>query len=102
MNSTYVHDGRDATEGSQYKMTTLSKAESNLAQDPSTRSFSGQSSIGAVDSGYPVEGANIQELPPVDRGFHAWRFCAAAFALETLVWGFAYRFVTRDSTPNRH
>ena len=55
-----------------------------------------------ASSEQPTSSANIQELPPVDRGFHAWRFCAAAFALETLVWGFAYRFVTRDSTPNRH
>lgn len=29
-------------------------------------------------------------LPPVDRGVKAWTFVAAAFALETLVWGFGF------------
>ncbi|KDN45847.1 hypothetical protein RSAG8_04680, partial [Rhizoctonia solani AG-8 WAC10335] len=31
-------------------------------------------------------------LPPVDRGFAAWSFVAAAFALETLVWGFGFTY----------
>ena len=27
-------------------------------------------------------------LPPVDRGFYAWKFVLCAFVLEFLVWGF--------------
>lgn len=29
-------------------------------------------------------------LPPIDRGVKAWSFVAAAFVLETLVWGFGF------------
>lgn len=32
------------------------------------------------------------ELPPVDRGVKAWSFVAAAFALETIVWGFGFTY----------
>ncbi|KAG8706837.1 hypothetical protein FRC08_000829 [Ceratobasidium sp. 394] len=31
-------------------------------------------------------------LPPVDRGFKAWSFIAAAFVLETLVWGLGFSY----------
>ncbi|KAJ3735187.1 MFS general substrate transporter [Lentinula guzmanii] len=31
--------------------------------------------------------SNVVELPPVDRGFKAWSFCASACALETFIWG---------------
>ncbi|CCO32562.1 hypothetical protein BN14_06624 [Rhizoctonia solani AG-1 IB] len=31
-------------------------------------------------------------LPPVDKGFAAWSFVAAAFMLETLVWGFGFTY----------
>ena len=39
----------------------------------------------------PQEGVTVQELAPVDRGIQAWTFCASAFVLETLVWGYSYR-----------
>lgn len=32
------------------------------------------------------------ELPPVDRGVKAWSFVAAAFVLETIVWGFGFTY----------
>ena len=32
----------------------------------------------------------LPALPPVDRGVKAWTFVAAAFVLETLVWGFGF------------
>lgn len=39
-------------------------------------------------------GVNVQqELPPVDGGRKAWSFCAAAFVLEALVWGFGFTCV---------
>ncbi|KAG9083167.1 hypothetical protein FRC07_013996, partial [Ceratobasidium sp. 392] len=31
-------------------------------------------------------------LPPVDRGFGAWSFIAAAFVIETLVWGLGFSY----------
>lgn len=37
------------------------------------------------------DGPNVQELAPIDGGRQAWTFCASAFALETLVWGFGFR-----------
>lgn len=40
-------------------------------------------------------GVNVQQvLPPVDGGYKAWSFCAAAFVLEALVWGFGFTCVT--------
>lgn len=36
---------------------------------------------------------NVQELPPVDAGRGAWTFCLAGLVLETLVWGFSFRYV---------
>lgn len=33
-----------------------------------------------------------QELPPMDRGMDAWLFLAACFAMEALVWGFAFSY----------
>ncbi|GAA5971252.1 hypothetical protein JCM21900_004199 [Sporobolomyces salmonicolor] len=41
----------------------------------------------------PEAGA-AQELPPVDRGRGAWTFLAAAFILETFIWGFSYSFAS--------
>lgn len=38
--------------------------------------------------------SNVQELPPVDVGWGAWIFCFCALILETLVWGFGFRYVT--------
>ncbi|GAA6023212.1 hypothetical protein JCM10207_004481 [Rhodosporidiobolus poonsookiae] len=35
-----------------------------------------------------------QALPPVDRGRGAWGFVAAAFLLETFIWGYSYSFAT--------
>lgn len=32
------------------------------------------------------------ELPPVDRGKHAMLFVAAAFVLETFIWGYSFTF----------
>lgn len=36
------------------------------------------------------DGPNVQELAPIDGGRQAWTFCASAFVLETLVWGFGF------------
>lgn len=45
------------------------------------------------DSGGPStspEELPLPTLPPVDGGIKAWSFVAAAFVLETLVWGFGF------------
>lgn len=33
----------------------------------------------------------VHALPPVDRGWKAWRFLFSGFILETFIWGFSYR-----------
>ena len=35
---------------------------------------------------------NVSSLPPVDTGKDAWLFLAAAFMVETLVWGFPFAY----------
>ncbi|KAI0686604.1 MFS general substrate transporter [Earliella scabrosa] len=54
--------------------------------------LSAQSSMAALRVEDPQEGANVQELPPVDRGVGAWTFCAAAFVLEMMIWGFSFSY----------
>lgn len=34
----------------------------------------------------------ISALPPVDGGWRAWSMLAAAFMVETLLWGFPFSF----------
>ena len=58
--------------------------------------LSAQASLSALRGGEPQDGANVQELPPVDSGVQAWTFCAAGFVLEMMVWGFGYRQVDRS------
>lgn len=60
---------------------------------PSTTSIDQQ--VAAIDDSN-VELVNVQSLPPVDQGRQAWTFCACAFLLETLVWGFGFRYVMRS------
>ncbi|PCH44516.1 MFS general substrate transporter [Wolfiporia cocos MD-104 SS10] len=36
--------------------------------------------------------ANVQELPAIDGGWRAWRFCASAFAIEVIIWGFEFSY----------
>ncbi|OJJ29924.1 hypothetical protein ASPWEDRAFT_55440 [Aspergillus wentii DTO 134E9] len=35
------------------------------------------------------EDGNDANLPPVDRGFHAWMFLISAFIIEGIVWGYS-------------
>ena len=39
------------------------------------------------------EGVTVQELAPMDHGVRAWTFCCCAFVLETMIWGFCFRWV---------
>ncbi|KAG8721355.1 hypothetical protein FRC09_008017 [Ceratobasidium sp. 395] len=43
---------------------------------------------------YPISSEELAAtaLPPVDRGFKAWSFIAAAFVLEILVWGLGFSY----------
>ncbi|KAG8729591.1 hypothetical protein FRC12_020864 [Ceratobasidium sp. 428] len=43
---------------------------------------------------YPTSSEELAAtaLPPVDRGFKAWSFIAAAFVLEILVWGLGFSY----------
>lgn len=38
------------------------------------------------------EASNVVELQPIDRGFGAWSYVAAAFSMYIVVWGFPYAF----------
>ncbi|KAI0718179.1 MFS general substrate transporter [Cerioporus squamosus] len=59
-----------------------------MGEEP--RTVSTQSSMVALHD--PQEGADVQELPPVDRGLRAWTFCAAGFVVEMMVWGFGFSY----------
>ncbi|EJF56351.1 MFS general substrate transporter [Dichomitus squalens LYAD-421 SS1] len=48
--------------------------------------------MAALRADDPQEGANVQELAPVDRGIQAWTFCGAGFVLEMMVWGFGFSY----------
>ncbi|KAF2006141.1 putative MFS monocarboxylate transporter [Amniculicola lignicola CBS 123094] len=45
---------------------------------------------------------NESSLPPVDTGKDAWMFLAAAFVIETLVWGFPFAFGIFQSYYSTH
>ena len=77
-----------------YEMNALSTPQNTSHPTSLAPLPSAQSSAAALQLTNPQEGANIQELPPVDRGLKAWTFCASSFVLETMVWGFGFRFVT--------
>ncbi|KAJ6583964.1 major facilitator superfamily domain-containing protein [Mycena vulgaris] len=51
-----------------------------------------------------LEHVNESVLPPVDSGFGAWSFLAAAFGVETIVWGFpnAYGVFLDSYLQNPH
>ena len=76
---------------SPYELTTFSAGPSQ--PDTPISPLSRRSSMAALHAVDPQEGANIQELPPMDGGVRAWTFCAAAMVLEMMVWGFSFRLV---------
>ena len=39
-----------------------------------------------------VTAAMPDNLPPMDRGWQAWKFCFSASVLEMLIWGFGFSF----------
>lgn len=41
---------------------------------------------------YESENANFQSLPATDTSKEAWRFLAACFVVEAMVWGFPFSF----------
>ncbi|KAF8703642.1 Major Facilitator Superfamily, partial [Rhizoctonia solani] len=65
-------------------------AVSRLAsKDDSNTQVASESGQRETDSLPDHEGLS---LPPIDKGFAAWSFVAAAFMLETLVWGFGFTY----------
>lgn len=40
-----------------------------------------------------LERDNVQELAPIDGGWPAWRFVAAGFMVEVMIWGFQFWLV---------
>ncbi|TFY61497.1 hypothetical protein EVJ58_g4473 [Rhodofomes roseus] len=41
-----------------------------------------------MDAGGETGPDNVQELAPIDGGWQAWRFVAAGFMVELMIWGF--------------
>jgi hypothetical protein len=67
----------------------ISRAISKVDDNIPVGSETGQ---GGLSSSPEHEGLS---LPPVDKGFAAWSFVAAAFMLETLVWGFGFTYAPK-------
>lgn len=76
--------------GVSYEMSTLGTP--SHVETPTM--LTAQSSMAALHAEDPQSGANVQELPPVDRGIRAWTFCFSALVLEMMVWGFGFRSVS--------
>lgn len=78
-------------------------AQASLHDDYEMSSMAASTSIRTNDSAAPAyqlepqDGANVQELPAVDGGKKAWTFCVSAFVLETMVWGFGFRYIAVQS-----
>ncbi|PCH36281.1 MFS general substrate transporter [Wolfiporia cocos MD-104 SS10] len=51
-------------------------------------SATGAGSVEAAQGGESI----VQELAAIDGGWKAWRFCAAAFAIDIIVWGFEFSY----------
>lgn len=60
--------------------------KSKLSQDDQSGNTTPELELPEVGYGLVVE------LPPMDGGWRAWRFCACATVLETLVWGPTFAF----------
>ncbi|KAB5588472.1 Monocarboxylate transporter 3 [Ceratobasidium theobromae] len=62
-------------------------------QDESTQSGPGLHAELTLTEGLNLDCGNAAlALPPIDRGFKAWSFVAAAFVLESLVWGWGFAY----------
>ncbi|PIL35156.1 MFS general substrate transporter [Ganoderma sinense ZZ0214-1] len=72
-------------------MTTIPSPKHSQAAS-SMKTLSPQSSMVALRAADPREGMTVQELPPIDRGSGAWIFCASAFVVEMMVWGFGFSY----------
>lgn len=49
-----------------------------------------------VSSRDSISDAHEINLPPVDRGKHAWLFLAACFIFEALIWGMLCDYTSRQ------
>ncbi|OBZ77440.1 hypothetical protein A0H81_01952 [Grifola frondosa] len=74
----------------EYEMPVIRQSDSQTGLTlPSPDSVSLEAS--STFQGEPQEGANVQELPAVDKGVGAWMFCICGFFVEMMVWGFGFR-----------
>ena len=74
-----------------FEMTPIPLREDSQPGSP-TKAQSAQSSMVALRAADPQEGTTVQELPPIDGGSGAWIFCASAFVVEMMIWGFSFRY----------
>ena len=81
----------------QYELPELQRTSASMqpAPAPSAVSANLEGSEAALQMA-PDGGVTVQELAPVDHGVRAWTFCFCSFVLETMIWGFCFRFVLED------
>ncbi|TFK84966.1 MFS general substrate transporter [Polyporus arcularius HHB13444] len=75
----------DAPLDSEYGLSTFDST-------PAMSTKSNGSRLAVLGRSEPHEGANVQELAPVDHGFGAWSFCACGFIAEMFIWGFLFSY----------
>ena len=63
------------------------ETELSIVEEPA---LPGSSELHQTDSLVTAEMPD--NLPPMDRGWQAWKFCISASMLETLIWGYGFSF----------
>lgn len=51
----------------------------------------GSAPVSSSEANVTPRESNVQELPAIDEGWQAWRFCAAGFLIEVMIWGLEFR-----------
>ena len=86
--SSSAYLGNQALE--QYELPELQRTSASMQPAPAPANVEGsEAALQMTSDG----GVTVQELAPVDRGVRAWTFCFCSFVLETMIWGFCFRFV---------
>lgn len=52
----------------------------------------GSAPVSSSEANVTPRESNVQELPAIDGGWQAWRFCAAGFLIEVMVWGLEFSY----------
>lgn len=88
---------RTGEDGSEYELSRLDTKQTRLTDHEIGSSVRDSSPMRRIDTsqrGRDATGTDLgsSELAPVDGGRQAWLFVAAAFVLETTIWGYSFTF----------